>query len=90
MCFGMNCHTFPAPSLFLAPGDFPSILMISAMCLKDVCYILSSIPRSFVLGSFLEYLVYHIAKITGPCITAVIKEKNWLFFFLKKEHENMK
>lgn len=55
-------HRFPGPSLFRAPEDFSYILMISAMCLKDVCYISYSIARSFVLGGLLGYLAYHIAK----------------------------
>lgn len=56
-------HRFPAASLFLAPGDFPYIFMISARCLKDVCYILSSIPRSFVVDDFLGYLVSTLPKL---------------------------
>lgn len=74
-------HRFPAPLLFPAPGDFSHILMISALCLKDVCYILSSIPSSSVLGGCSTYLVSHIAKIIGPRVTVVI---NLNFFFFKK------
>ena len=59
-------HRFLAPSLFLAPGDFSHSLMISALCLKNVCCILSSMLRDFVLGGFSGYLAYNIARIKGP------------------------
>lgn len=72
-------HRFPAPSLFLAPGDLSHFLMISALCLKDICYILSSIPRSFVWVGSLGYLVYHIARFIGPHVTAVIGKNEGFF-----------
>jgi hypothetical protein len=59
--------------------------MISAMCLKDVCCDLSSIPGSSILDAFLGYLIYSIVKNGVLCVITVI---NFLKrTSLKKENE---
>lgn len=61
-------HRFADPSLFLAPGDFSNILIISAMCLK-MFVIFNLAFLGFCIGWI--FRVFNILS----CVTVIIRKK---------------